>query len=121
MAARAIASGTVSFGLVSIPVKVYSSGESSRQLSFNLLHEKCGTRVKQQYVCPKDEETVSREELARGYEFAKGRYVMLSEEEYKALLEVGSNAIELTEFVPADKDRSDLLRPGLLPRSGQRR
>jgi DNA end-binding protein Ku len=102
MAARAIASGTVSFGLVSIPVKLYSASESSRQVSFNMLHASCGTRVKQQYVCPKDEEVVGRDQLARGYEFARGQYVVLTDEEYKALQEVASNAIQLAEFVPAD-------------------
>jgi DNA end-binding protein Ku len=100
MAARAIGSGTVSFGLVSIPVKVYSTTESATQLSFNMLHAACGTRLKQQYVCPKCDVVVGRNETARGYEFAKGQYVMLSDAEYKALQEVASNRIELTEFVP---------------------
>ena len=101
MGARAIGSGTISFGLVSIPVKVYSTQETSNQLSFNMLHGECGTRLKQQYVCPTCDEKVERKESARGYEFAKGQYVKFSDEEYKALLEVASNTIELTEFVPA--------------------
>jgi DNA end-binding protein Ku len=103
MAARAIGSGTVSFGLVSIPVKVFTTSESAQSLSFNMLHAKCGSRLRQQYVCPNDEEVVERDGVARGYEFAKGQYVTLSDEEYKALLEVGSNAISLVEFVPAAK------------------
>ncbi len=103
MAARAIGSGTVSFGLVSIPVKVFTTSESSESLHFNMLHAKCGSRLKQQYICPKDEEIVSRDDTARGYEFSKGQYVTLSDEEYKALLEVGSNAISLVEFVPSEK------------------
>ena len=66
-----------------------------------MLHGECGTRLKQQYVCPTCDEKVERKESARGYEFAKGQYVKFSDEEYKALLEVASNTIELTEFVPA--------------------
>ena len=103
MSARAIGSGTVSFGLVSIPVKVYSSQETGSHIHFNMLHGACGSRLKQQYYCPTDQEIVKREDMARGYEFAKGRYVTLSDEEYKALLEESMGAIELTEFVPAAK------------------
>lgn len=101
MSARAIGSGTVSFGLVSIPVKVYSCAETGSHIHFNMLHESCGTRVKQQYMCPACNEPVKRTEMVRGYEFAKGQYVALSNEEHKALLEVATNAIELAEFVPA--------------------
>ncbi|HET6613199.1 MAG TPA: Ku protein [Kofleriaceae bacterium] len=102
MSARAIGSGTVSFGLVSIPVKVYSCASSGSQLSFNMLHGACKTRVKQQYVCPSCEVTVPRGEMIRGYEFARGQFVALSDDEHKALLEVATNAIELSEFVPAE-------------------
>jgi DNA end-binding protein Ku len=103
MTARALSSATVSFGLVSIPVKLYSAAESGSQISFNMVHAECGTRVKQQYYCPTHDRTVDRGEIGRGYEFAKGQYVLLSDEEYKALQEVASNAIELTEFVPGEK------------------
>jgi DNA end-binding protein Ku len=103
MAARAIGSGTVSFGLVSIPVKVFTTSESAQSVSFNMLHAKCGSRLRQQYVCPTDEEVVDRSEITRGYEFAKGQYVKISDDEYKALLEVGKNSIQLVEFVPAEK------------------
>jgi DNA end-binding protein Ku len=102
MAARAIGSGTVSFGLVSIPVKVYSANETSSSVRFSMVHKTCGTKVKQQYMCPTDEEVVPRSDIGKGYEFAKGQYVMVSEEEYKALQELASNAIELCEFVPAE-------------------
>ena len=71
MSARPIATATVSFGLVSVPVKLYSTGESGRKISFNWMHEKCGTRLKQRYYCPKDGETVERDEMIKGYEFAK--------------------------------------------------
>src|SRR5215217_7305884 len=71
MAARSIASLTLSFGLVSIPVKLYSATEASRAISFNLLHKTCGSRLKQQYFCVKEEVPVAREDMAKGYEFAK--------------------------------------------------
>lgn len=102
MAARATGTATVSFGLVSIPVKIYSTGESRSAVRFNMLHAGCGTRLKQQYVCPTDDEVVERKDTVRGYEFAKGQYVMLSDDEYKALQEVATNAINLVEFVPAE-------------------
>lgn len=103
MAARAIGSATVSFGLVSIPVKIYSTGDSKSSVRFNMLHGECGTRVKQQYTCPTCEDVVPRSDMARGYEFAKNQYVTLDDDEYKALQEVATNAIGLVEFVPADK------------------
>jgi DNA end-binding protein Ku len=103
MSARAIASATVSFGLVSIPIKVYAAGETSAAIRFNMLHKKCGSRLKQQYVCPQDGETVGREETVRGYEFAKGQYVLFSDEEFKALQEQATQTIEITEFLPTLK------------------
>lgn len=103
MAARAIGSATVSFGLVSIPVKIYSTGDSKAAVRFNMLHAECGTRVKQQYTCPTCEDVVARSDMARGYEFAKNQYVTLDDDEYKALQEVATNSVSLVEFVPADK------------------
>lgn len=103
MAARSIGTATVSFGLVSIPVKLYAATEASAQISFNLLHKKCGSRLKQQYICPVDEEIVPRDEMVKGYEFAKDQYVMFTTEEIKTLEEPPSKAVEITEFVPAGK------------------
>jgi DNA end-binding protein Ku len=103
MAARPIASASISFGLVSVPVKLYSAAESSANVSFNWLHKKCGTRLKQQYVCPKDEEAVEKDEMVKGYEFSKGQYVLFSPEEIKALEEKATNSIDISEFVPLDK------------------
>jgi DNA end-binding protein Ku len=100
MAARAIGTATVSFGLVSIPVKLFSATESERQISFNLLHKKCGSRLKQHYVCPQDNETVTRDDMVKGYEFAKDQYVQFTPDEIKALEEDPTKAIEITEFVP---------------------
>ena len=102
MAARSIASLTVSFGLVSIPVKLYSATEASRQLSFNLLHKGCGSRLKQQYVCAKENVPVARDEMIKGYEFAKEQYVTFSPEELKAMEEAGTHSAEITEFVPLE-------------------
>jgi DNA end-binding protein Ku len=101
MAVRSIASLTISFGMVSIPVKLYSATEASRAMSFNLLHKACGSRLRQQYFCVKEDVPVAREEMAKGYEFAKDQYVMFSPEELKALEEAGTHTAEITEFVPA--------------------
>jgi len=100
MAARSIASLTISFGMVSIPVKLFSATEASRAISFNLLHKACGSRLKQQYLCAKEDVVVPREDMAKGYEFAKDQYVMFSPEELKALEETGTHTAEITEFVP---------------------
>ncbi|HUR40035.1 MAG TPA: Ku protein [Verrucomicrobiae bacterium] len=100
MAARSIASLTVSFGLVSIPVKLYSATEASRQISFNLLHKDCGSRLRQQYFCLKENVPVERAEMVKGYEFAKDQYVMFSPEELKAMEEAGTHAADIEEFVP---------------------
>src|SRR4051812_16644125 len=100
MAARSIGSLTISFGMVSIPVKLYSATESSRAISFNLLHKACGSRLKQQYFCVKEEVPVGREDMVKGYEFAKDQYVMFTAEELKAMEEVGTHTADITEFVP---------------------
>src|SRR6267142_306481 len=102
MAARSIASLTVSFGLVSIPVKLFSATEASRAISFNLLHKTCGSRLKQQYFCVKEEVPVGREDMAKGYEFEKDKYVMFTPDELKALEEAGTHTADITEFVPIE-------------------
>src|SRR6478609_3199310 len=102
MAARSIASLTVSFGLVSIPVKLFSATEASKSISFNMLHKTCGSRLKQQYICIKEEVVVPRDEMVKGYEFAKDQYVMFQPEELKAMEEVGTHTADITEFVPLD-------------------
>ena len=101
---RPLASGTISFGLVSIPVKLFSATESSAAISFNMLHAKCNGRVKQQYICPREDNVVvPREEMVKGYEFAKDRYVTFTPEELKTLEEKASQQIEIAEFVPSEK------------------
>ena len=98
--ARAIASATVSFGLVSIPVKLFTPTRSESKISFRMLHEECGSRLKQQYVCTNDGEIVSRKDMIKGYEFAKDRYVTFTNEEIKAAEESATKAIQIDEFVP---------------------
>lgn len=101
--ARPIANGQIAFGLVSIPVKLFSAAESSEKISFNMLHKDCGTRVQQQLFCAKDERTIDRSETVKGYEFSKGQYVLFNEEELKALEEKSTQQIEITEFVKSDQ------------------
>jgi len=100
MPAHAIGSATISFGLVSVPIKLYSTSESRASISFNWLHKKCGSRLKQQYWCPKDEEKVDKDEMVKGYEFSKGQYVTFTPEELKALEEKATNAVDIVAFVP---------------------
>ena len=102
MAARSIGSVTIAFGLVSIPAKMFSATEASKAISFNMLHKDCGSRLKQQYLCLKEEIPVAREDIVKGYEFAKDQYVMFTPEELKALEEAGTQTAEITEFVPIE-------------------
>jgi DNA end-binding protein Ku len=98
--ARPIAGATISFGLVSIPVRLYPATQSKAGVSFNLLHGKCGSRLKQQYVCPRDGEQVSRDDMVKGYEFSKDQYVTFTPEELKALEEKATQSIDIDAFVP---------------------
>jgi DNA end-binding protein Ku len=102
MSARALGNASISFGLVSIPVKLYTASNTSSAISFNLMHRKCGSRLKQQYVCSKEETIVPRDEMVKGYEFNKDQYVLFTEEELKAFEEQATQTIEVTEFVPID-------------------
>ena len=99
MAARSIASLTLSFGLVSIPVKLYSATETSASVKFNLL-AKDGSRLKQQYVSEKDQAVVQRADMVKGYEFEKDKFVLFSADELKALEESSTHAIEIVAFIP---------------------
>ena len=100
MPARAIGSGTISFGLVNIPVKVYAATESAAHISFNQLHDKCHSRLRQQMYCPVDDEVVPRDHIVKGYEFAKDQYVLFTPEELKAIEDESTKQMEITEFVP---------------------
>jgi DNA end-binding protein Ku len=101
MAARSLASLSLGFGLVSIPVKLFSATESAGGVSFNMLHA-CGSRVKQQYICIKENIPVERAELQKGYEFEKDRYVMFQPDELKALEETARHTIDIFSFIPLD-------------------
>lgn len=101
MAARAISTATISFGLVAIPVKLFTAA-SSEQVRFNTLHEKCGGRLKQQMYCPACDAIVGRGETVRGYEFARGQYVQFTDEEYKKLESEKDSSISIVEFVPLE-------------------
>lgn len=104
MPARSIGNATISFGLVSVPVNLYSSSESKASVSFNMLHKKCGGRLKQQYICPRDNnEVVERTDTVKGYEFAKDQYVVLTTEDLKAIEEKATGMIDVLEFVPLAK------------------
>ncbi len=103
MAARPMGSATISFGLVSVPVKLYSTSESSRRIAFNWIHAECNSRVQQRFWCPVDEQIVERDELMKGYEFAKDQYVLFSPEELKVLDAQATNSIDIAEFVPLEK------------------
>ena len=100
--ARSIASLTISFGLVAIPVKLYSATVSSERISFNLLRQKDGSRVKQQYIAVNDGKPVERSEMVKGYEFAKDQYVMFGPEELKALEDATTHSIDIGQFVPLE-------------------
>jgi len=101
-AGRSIGSLTVSFGLVAIPVKLFTANQSSNAISFNLLHKADGSRLRQQYICQKDGAVVERDDMVKGYEFAKDQYVRFTPEEIKAMDEAGSHAVEISEFVPIE-------------------
>lgn len=97
-----MSSGTISFGLVNIPVKVFSASESGGKISFNQLHADKKIRLKQQMIDPETGEAVPREKIVKGYEFAKDQYVIVSEEELEKLELATSRAMEITEFVPLE-------------------
>ncbi len=109
MSARAIGTATISFGLVSVPVKLYSSGDSSSAVTFNWIHKDCGSRLKQQYICAREGVVVERDQMVKGYEFAKEQYVLFTADELKALDAKSDESIAIEEFVPADQvDKSYL-------------
>ncbi len=95
---RSIWNGVVSFGMVSIPVKLYTATDN-KDISFNQLHKKCGTRIKQQRWCPTDEQVVNLDEIQRGYEYAKDQYVVLSEDDFEKIPLPSKHTIELAAFV----------------------
>jgi len=119
MAARPISSATISFGLVSVPIQMYSASESQASVSFNWINKKTGSRLKQQYVDGKTGEKVEKEDMMKGYEFSKGQYVLFTPDDIKAMEEKkDTGTISIAEFVPADEverlyfDKGYFIGPG---------
>jgi DNA end-binding protein Ku len=114
---KAIWSGSISFGMVTIPVKLYGATES-KDIAFHLLHATCGTRLQQKRWCPTDDIEVPWSETVRGYEYAKGQYVILTEEDFERLPLPSKHIIDLSAFVeeqeidPVFYERSYYLEPG---------
>lgn len=103
MAARAMATGTISFGLVSIPIKMYSTSVTGSKIHLNWINPETGSRVRMRYWDPTTDELVDRNGLVKGYEFAKGQYVVFSEEELEEIVYKSTHAIEIKEFVPLEQ------------------
>lgn len=102
MGTRSFASGTISFGLISIPIQLYSTGEASAGIQLNMVHKDCGARLRQQYLCPVHDVVVDRGGIAKAFEHAKGQYVLFTDEELKALQPEATNVIEIAEFLPLE-------------------
>ncbi len=102
MAARPVAAGSISFGLVSIPVKLFTATRP-KSVSFNLLHAKDKSRIQQRIYCPVEDKIIDRSELIRGFEVEKGVYVTFAEEELEKLEAHEDHAIDITEFVPFEQ------------------
>lgn len=103
MAARALASATISFGLVSIPVKLFTAYESGRTIRFNQINKADGARVKQQLVSSKSGEPVAKEDIVKGYEFARGQYVLFEADELKAIEAQVTHMIDIKEFIKTEQ------------------
>jgi DNA end-binding protein Ku len=99
---RAIWKGAVSFGMVNIPIKLYTATEE-KDVSFNLLHKKDGVRIKQQRYCPEDDAVIEWNDVARGYEIGPDEYVIMEPEDFDKVPVDSTHAIEITDFVPADQ------------------
>ena len=106
--ARALWSGAIAFGLVNIPVRLYGATES-KDLSFTTLHATCMTALKRPYICPKDNVPVDSKEMVKGYEYAKGQYVILRDEDFESIPLEATKALEVAGFIDAD-EISPLLR-----------
>jgi len=94
--------GYITFGLISIPVRLFAAARSER-ISFNQIHEKCGSRIKQQIFCPTCQRVVERNELVKGYEVEKNHYIFVEDEEIKKIAPPSGDTMEILEFVKADQ------------------
>ncbi|MYH51203.1 MAG: Ku protein [Gammaproteobacteria bacterium] len=103
MAARAIGTSSISFGLVTIPVKLFATSKSGARVSFNWIDRKTGVRVRQQYFNPDNNQVVPKDDMVKGYQFAKNQFVVFEPDELKVLEQPKTDAIEIAEFVPAEQ------------------
>ena len=101
--ARSMWRGAIQFGLVTIPVKLYLATETGG-IGFNLLHESCGTRIQMKVYCPHHDEIIPRSETVRGYEWSKGKYVVVTEEDIDSVPLKTMRAIEIEMFIAASRD-----------------
>jgi DNA end-binding protein Ku len=99
---RSIWKGAISFGLVNIPVELHSAVSSSDRISFRMLHKKDNATIKYERVCSKEEKAVPWDEIVKGYEYSKGKYVILEEEDFRAAAIESSKTIEIQDFVKED-------------------
>src|SRR5438552_2345353 len=117
MGARATWKGFLKISLVNIPIKVFPATESSGSISFNQLHGECRTRIQQKRWCPQCSREVPNSEIVKGYEFEKGRYVVLSEEDFEKVRPESTRVINLVQFAddssidPMYVDRAYYLAP----------
>src|SRR2546425_3032184 len=117
MAARATWKGFLKISLVNIPIKVFPATEASGTISFNQLHGECRTRIQQKRWCPHCNREVPSSEMVKGYEFEKGRYVVLSEEDFDKVRPESTRVIDLVQFAddssidPIYVDRAYYLAP----------
>ena len=118
MAARATWKGYLKVSLVNIPIRVFPATDSAASVSFNQLHGECQTRIQQKKWCPKCEREVPNAELVKGYEFEKGRYVVVSEDDIEKVRPASTRVIDLQQFAERDELDPDLLRAALLPGPG---
>ena len=121
MAARSIATATISFGLVTVPVRVYPATRLSAGLSFHMLHAKDKVRLKQQYVCPKDDVVVPRSEMVKGYEYRKDKYVVFTDRGAEGARRAGDQRHRDHRVPARGRGGPGLLREDVLPRPGQGR
>ena len=99
---RAIWSGAISFGLVNVPVRMYSAIDE-QDIHFHYVHEKDGSRIGYEKICKKEDKLVPDEEIVKAYEYAKGKYVYMTDEDFEAAAVEGFKTIDITDFVPRDE------------------
>jgi DNA end-binding protein Ku len=100
MAPRSLWNGTITFGMVNVPVKLYTATES-KSISFHEVHARDGSRIEHRRICPKDDKEVSNDDIVKGYEVSEGKYIVLEKDEIKAAAGDRGKIVELTEFVDA--------------------